>query len=266
MVVPANDSAAGFPATGLTSRDRNLFVRPPIIDAGKAHFEKMICFTDRIPLRIISPTPGATIHYTLDGSEPTAASPVFREPVPLTRSANVRAIAVRENRQSVLSPSVTFKRISGVQGVDLTPDPMPEYAASGPLTLVDGERGGAGSPSEHWLGFEGEDVEVLVDLGGPRTISSVSAGFLRDQRRWVFLPSAVEISLGAQPDRMKTVYRKDLPVQPQEEPAVVDVGKRFAPVRARFLRVRARNIGPCPPWHSGAGGKSWIFIDEILLR
>ena len=38
-------------------------------------------------------TPGATIHYTTDGSTPTAASAVYAGPLTLTQSATLRALA-----------------------------------------------------------------------------------------------------------------------------------------------------------------------------
>jgi len=36
--------------------------------------------------------------------------------------------------------------------------------------------------------------------------------------------------------------------------------------RARYVRVRAKNYGKCPDWHPGAGGKTWIFVDEIVVE
>ena len=35
---------------------------------------------------------------------------------------------------------------------------------------------------------------------------------------------------------------------------------------ARYVRVQADNIGLCPPGHPGAGGKAWLFVDEILVN
>jgi len=35
--------------------------------------------------------------------------------------------------------------------------------------------------------------------------------------------------------------------------------------RARFIKVHAVNMGYCPNWHPGAGAKSWIFADEIIV-
>lgn len=49
-------------------------------------------------------TPGATIHYTVDGTEPTADSPVYSAPFRLEDDAVVRAIAVKDG----LVPSFPF--------------------------------------------------------------------------------------------------------------------------------------------------------------
>jgi hexosaminidase len=35
---------------------------------------------------------------------------------------------------------------------------------------------------------------------------------------------------------------------------------------ARFVKVRAVNISVCPSWHKGAGGKAWVFVDEITVE
>ena len=35
---------------------------------------------------------------------------------------------------------------------------------------------------------------------------------------------------------------------------------------AQFIKVTAENYGVCPEWHLGAGGKTWIFVDEITIK
>lgn len=50
-------------------------------------------FVDRMTVTITSPTPGATVRYTLDGSAPTVASTLYREPLVLDRTATVKARA-----------------------------------------------------------------------------------------------------------------------------------------------------------------------------
>ncbi len=37
-------------------------------------------------------------------------------------------------------------------------------------------------------------------------------------------------------------------------------------MKARFIKIAAKNIGVCPKWHPGSGNKAWIFIDEITIK
>jgi non-lysosomal glucosylceramidase len=266
FTVPANDVMAGAPSLDLTTNERLLLVKPPRVSTGKNVFQREVYFKDKTTVSIEGQTPGAVIHYTLNGSEPTSNSPVYEEPIPIARSATVRTLAIKNGRQSVVSQPVRFERLSAIRDVTISPDPAPEYAGHGPLTLVDGKRGAPNAPGNDWLGFEEKDVEVLVDLGEARTINLITAGFLSDQRRWIFHPTAVEYAAGTARDNMRTIYAKNFTTEKLELAAVKDITAKVKPIRARYVRVRAKNVGVCPPWHPGAGGKAWLFMDEIAVK
>ncbi len=51
-------------------------------------------YFDAQSVKLWSPTPGAVIHYTTDGSTPTASSPVYTEPVPVDKTTTIQAIAM----------------------------------------------------------------------------------------------------------------------------------------------------------------------------
>ena len=57
--------------------------------------------------------PGSTIHYTLDGSEPTKGSPRYWEPIVLDRTCTVKAIARLDGKPSLRSAEATYTRGSG---------------------------------------------------------------------------------------------------------------------------------------------------------
>ncbi len=48
-------------------------------------------FSLAVPVNLRSPQPNLRIHYTLDGSEPTLASPVYRKPIEITAPAVLKA-------------------------------------------------------------------------------------------------------------------------------------------------------------------------------
>jgi uncharacterized protein len=54
-------------------------------------------------------TEGATIHYTLDGSMPTTASPVYSQPIVISKAVTVKAMAVKADMKN--SPVATFSYI-----------------------------------------------------------------------------------------------------------------------------------------------------------
>ena len=37
-------------------------------------------------------------------------------------------------------------------------------------------------------------------------------------------------------------------------------------VSARYIKLRGVNLKKCPEWHPGSGGKTWVFIDEIIVE
>jgi fibro-slime domain-containing protein len=51
---------------------------------------------DTLRVKLASATPGATIHFTVDGSQPTVASPVYAGPITLTTATTLKAMAVKE--------------------------------------------------------------------------------------------------------------------------------------------------------------------------
>jgi len=81
------------------------------------------------------------------------------------------------------------------------------------------------------------------------------------------VPLAMEVELSRDGENFISVGRAVNDVPDHQDGAGI---KTFAvtctPHRARFVRVQAENRLVCPDWHKGAGGKAWIFADEILVK
>ena len=95
----------------------------------------------------------------------------------------------------------------------------------------------------------------------------VGAEFLQVAGPWIWMPDRVEFEVST--DGVNFSPATEIkPGFPQREmtPTVREYTQQIAPTKARFVRIRAYNIGKIPAWHPGAGGDPWIFIDEIIIR
>ena len=73
-------------------------------------------FSSTQSVTISCATVGATIHYTTDGTEPTASSPVYSTALSLTSTTTVKAIAVKADMNNSALATATFTKYSGGGG------------------------------------------------------------------------------------------------------------------------------------------------------
>ena len=133
---------------------------------------------------------------------------------------------------------------------------------------TDGKRGMVEVQHDAWQGYEGNNLDAIIDLGQPTEISQISTRFLQAVGSWVFLPVNVEYLVSNDGESWTSLV--NIPYnEPQktENPNISDCEfKLDEPQVVRYLRVKAENMGTCPDWHPGAGGKAWIFVDEVVVR
>ncbi|MEN8148806.1 MAG: sulfatase/phosphatase domain-containing protein [Planctomycetota bacterium] len=149
--------------------------------------------------------------------------------------------------------------------------PHPKYTAGGSNALTDGRCGPDSTllaDYTAWQGFEEVDLDAVVDLGRPTAIGRLSIGCLQNTNSWIFLPTSVRFAVSDDgkefrefgvvanevSPRRAGFFRHEFALSPEE------------PVRARYVRVRAENLRACPDGHKGAGGKAWVFADEIVVE
>jgi len=75
------------------------------------------CHKDTLRVRVSSASPGATIRYTTDGREPTAASTIYSGPIALAQSATVRARAFVDGVGESAAASASFAKDDTVVAV-----------------------------------------------------------------------------------------------------------------------------------------------------
>ncbi|MBP1678451.1 MAG: hypothetical protein H6Q29_362, partial [Bacteroidetes bacterium] len=212
---------------------------------------------------------GSEIRYTTDGSVPTRASTLYTGPFMITQPRTVRAALLYPGRAT---PPVTGE-VSYMRALYPPPRYLQPYSdkwpGQGPLNMVDGARG-ATYFDGHFQGFELNDMDVVVDLGGKKEIREISVTMLQDIRTWIFFPEYVEFSVSHDGANFEPVGAVKTVNENERKDGVFlkDYSVVLEKRSANFVRVHAKNVGMCPPWHIGYEykGKAWVFADEIVIH
>ncbi len=143
-----------------------------------------------------------------------------------------------------------------------------KYANEDPQVLTDGALGGNGFYA-NWLGFEGNDLEAVIDLGRSQTLSSVSTAFLQVTNHVVFFPLEVTYYYSNDYKNFHKlgIIKNKYPLSKKSK--VNDIqyfNFKFPKVDAEYIKIKAVNMKTPPYWHHAAGQPSWIFADEVLIN
>lgn len=176
------------------------------------------------------------------------------------RPDDYRAFTLRK-----LKWHIKENKLKGSEIESLT-DISPKYPVGGENAVTDGLLGGLDFRF-NWLGYEGEDMILLIDLGEEKEFSLLQMNFLKAVNSWIFLPEEVKLEISGDGENYVEVSKlkgdnSDQSYLVRSMPFIM----QFDKARARYLKLSASSMKTCPEWHRGFGRPSWIFVDEIILE
>jgi len=161
---------------------------------------------------------------------------------------------------------VTFEIRKKYNSIELKHSPSSKYSGQGTLTLENGVRGGLEFTDGNWLGFEENNFETTVELREHKLIEKIEIGFLEDQKSWIFSPQKVAIYVSDNKLKWEKIFDKKYDLVKNDNSNIRNIIANKLHKKAKYVKIAAENIGKCPVWHEGAGGKAWIFVDEIFVQ
>ena len=243
----------------LVDLDKTVFIEPEnSVSNGKRLVSLRTVFNDQ------------KLYYTTDGSVPNLRSAAYARPFDIAQNALVRARVIdgegpRELAEKFIMVHRAVGRLLRLNSKYSTYNPA--YAAGGPMGLVDGLRGSERFDDGHWQGYQGQDLDIELDLGAPGPVSSVKVSFFQQSYSWVLMPERVQVWTSK--DGRDYSLRSEVlnTIDPKQEGATVhDFVSTFKDLKAQYIRIVAKNPGRLPAWHHAAGNESFIFADEIIVE
>ena len=226
-------------------------------------------FNQKATVTLHCDDPDAKLYYTLDGTEPTEKSKLYRKPFTIDNTCELKVKAFKKNAWPSFTTYRKFERMH-IENTTFKEMPNKNYCKNADIALMDGKLGTPSDYANDWLGFYGDDMEATIELSEPMRFGTVKIGFCHEPNEWVMWPKAVAVSFSSDGEHFTEWQKAELPAYNLPDPMTsmgrVEARAKVKAEKVRFIRVRAENQGTLPTWHPYAGEKAWIMVDEVKLE
>jgi hypothetical protein len=149
----------------------------------------------------------------------------------------------------------------------VTASPMPsvKYGGGDLAYLSNGVRG-ANDYKVHWLGWEAQDFTLGIDLGTAQQPATIELSTLYDPKSWIFHPAAVTCLVSEDGKAFMSIGTITVSGDQQKEEVTKTFAFKPGPAPVRVIRFEVKGTKVNPKWHPSAGGPSWVFVDEIVVK
>lgn len=245
------------PKTEITE---SLICPPPTIKAESQTFHQQLL------IHMNTLLPDAQIFYTKDGSEPNKNSSHYSGEFYINNTTNFKMRAYHPDYGYSAVIESRFYKIDDSKSIELTHAYSPLYPAGGDFALVDQIRGNNNFKTGAWQGFHDTDMEAIVSFKKKTAINKISIGFIQEPGAWLFFPKKVSFYISDNKKDWIFVGSEKNTFDKKAPSIIHDFSVSVYPKKVRYIKIIAENAGPCPEWHLGAGGATWLFCDEILVE
>lgn len=177
-------------------------------------------------------------------------------------------LANASTKEMKVSQKFYFNKATGKK-ISIVNPPSKSYSGNGAFTLVDGVQNEKGmSKSSEFLGFNGTNLDVTIDLGKETEVSKVTLHVLKQTGSWIYLPKKVEVTYIPYIDttvvtRHPPLESVSIDINPDDDMDKIEIKKEKT---CRYIQVKAFNYGIIPTGKPGGGNPAWLFTDEIEVQ
>ena len=207
----------------------------------------------------------APVFYTTDGSEPTASSATYTEPFPVQGSQTIKAKAIRNGRESETTEETLNYSLATMRPITLASEADKGYTFKGATLLNDGLKGDGIYRSGRYMGFYSNNVDATIDLQSEQEISEAFIDTYLVPGDYIFGLTGMEVYVSNDGKSFSKVASRQIPVLEKGSKNNVPCHNTLSidKTKARYVRIVGKCTPTLPAWHSGAGKKAFLFVDEI---
>jgi hexosaminidase len=210
---------------------------------------------------------GARIYYSLDGENPVDGT-LYEKPFRIHKTATLKAVALRDGEASRVFEKTYNINKATFKNIALKHAPSTNYVSEQTTALVDGIQSTKAYNTGEWLGFYGNDLDVIVDLEETTEISEVKIGNYISLYDVIFPATKMQVYVSEDNETFTEVYNAEITERPSEKKGnLTAFTASFNPVNARYVHIVSETVKAVPDWMTWRAGRTaFQFVDEITIN
>lgn len=145
------------------------------------------------------------------------------------------------------------------------PAPSPKYSNADLAILTNGVQG-ANDYKAHWLGWEAQDFDLVLDLETAKQPKSIQISTLYDPKSWILYPKSVTCSVSEDGVTYSLLGIQTIEGEQRKENVTHSFSFDKNIGTCRYVKFSVVGTKKLFNWHPSAGGGSWVFVDEVVVR
>lgn len=207
------------------------------------------------------------IRYTVDGTFPTEKSKKYKDKFSIKTDGKtkvvIRAALFDKDNRRLSFEAIEIIEIPVFKSAEFSQIPNRYYRKNYETALFDGVFGANCDYSNAWIGYCGNDLDVVMTLA--RSMNgehTVEARFSHCPEQWVIVPRSVEFYI-----HKKNGFSKvSNVIKTENADGIVTYSTKIKCSKLSQLRIVAKNAKVLPEGHPYAGEDAWLMIDEVKIQ
>lgn len=152
-------------------------------------------------------------------------------------------------------------------GKNLTASNPPDKKyQNGDLSYLTNGVNGASDYNIHWLGWFGNDTELILDLDTLSRAKNISIHSLWNGKSWILHPAEISCSISSDGEHYIPIGSIRIEGDQQKEDPIRAYSFQAENVVYRYVKFTVKGTKTLFNWHPSAGEPSWFFLDEITVK
>ncbi|MET2985088.1 glycoside hydrolase family 20 protein [Aureibaculum conchae] len=206
--------------------------------------------------------PNSDIRYVLGEGVISDEAKKYSNPIEITETTTVKASLFENDKPigKVFTDTIKFHK-AVAQKVNYLIPYSDSYKGTGEGTLVNSLRGTKNFHDGQWQAWLEDNMEFIIELDEPTSVSKVSVGAMENQGPGIYYPIKIEAFVSDDGKNFKSVGKAERPYAKNSASELKDFIIKFEEQQTKYVKVIATNLSKTP-----SGGSVWLFIDEILVE